>query len=124
MDLKYGTLDKLFIDIADSIGKKKGATGDIIADEFPDEIKSISVESEKKGVLILLMYAATASDIKSGKMAYVNDSKIESSLTQLNKIEYVNDTITKSNSSLYYYLDGACGTSSLAKSNTPIRCIA
>ena len=39
---KYKTLEELFRAIADTIRAKKNTTGQIVADDFPSEIESIS----------------------------------------------------------------------------------
>ena len=71
---KYTTLNSLFTAIADSIRTKKGITdgSKIIADNFPDEIAEIET-----GIDTTISFnAATASDIRTNKKAYVNGSLI------------------------------------------------
>ena len=71
---KHTTLNSLFTATADAIRAKKGITNGtkIVADNFPDEIAGISTGVDTT----ISTDAATASDIRDGKKAYVNGSLI------------------------------------------------
>lgn len=74
---KYTNLSSLFTAIADAIRAKKGTTAEIVADNFPDEIAGI-----ESGIdTTISSNAATASDIRSGKKAWVNDSLLTGNVT-------------------------------------------
>ena len=77
---KHTTLSSLFTAIADAIRTKKGldAGTKIVADNFPDEIAGIESGTDTT----ISSNAATASDIRCGKKAYVNGSLVTGTVTE------------------------------------------
>lgn len=112
----HTTLASLFTAIANAIRGKTGATGEIVADDFPDAISLIQTGLDTSDA------TATASDIAEGVTAYVNGEKVTGNVATYTDFVPYSDASVKGLSD-GIRLSKTISKDSLLRSGTEIRMV-